>query len=113
MYSNDTTQIRAGMVNYLGALLNASKLPPRAAKHDVSAILIEEAVKLSQDEDNNYDMYVLKPFLRAIKYVFDSHLGEIDKDIKELPSELRGEMEAKRNNYSAIANNVEEILKGF
>lgn len=113
MYSNDTTQIRSGMVNYVGALLGASKLPPRAARHDVSAMLIEEAVKLAQGEDKNYDMYILKPLLRSIKYIFNNHIDQIDNDMKQLPYDLRSEMEAKKINYSEIVKNVEEILSGF
>ncbi len=113
MYSNDTSQIKAGMVNYVGALLGASKLPPRAARHDVCAMLIEEAIKLSQDDSKNYDMYILKPLLRSVKYVFNNHVTQIDKDIKGLPVNLRSEMEAKRTNYSEIVKNVEEILNGF
>lgn len=113
MYSNDTTQIKAGMVNYVGALLGASKLPPRAARHDVCAMLIEEAVKLSQEEDKNYDMYILKPLLRSVKHVFNSHIAQIDNDMKGLPIEFKLEMEAKRANYSEIVKNVDEILSGF
>ena len=52
MYSNDTVQIRSGMVNFIGALLNAPKLPAKGAKHDISAILIDESLKPAKKENN-------------------------------------------------------------
>ena len=64
-YSNDQGQIRAGLVNYIGAMLNASKFEnEKATKHSVVAILLEEAVKLCRDENGIFDMYISKPALR-------------------------------------------------
>lgn len=113
MYSNDTTQIRTGMVNFIGALLNASKIPPRGARQDVSAILIEESLKLAKDENNVYDLYVLKPLLRANKLVFESHIREIDNDAKSLPKELREQLIQKRAMYKQIVDSMDYLLSAL
>lgn len=110
MYSNDTTQIRAGMVNFIGALLNASKIPPKGARQDVSAILIEEALNLAKDETGIYDFYVLKPLLRANKYVFENHIRQIDEDVKTLPKEIREQLISKRNMYKQVVDTMDYLL---
>lgn len=110
MYSNDTTQIRTGMVNFIGALLNASKLPPKGIKQDVSAILIEESLKLAKDENGVYDLYVLKPLLRANKIVFENHIREIDSDAKSLPKDLREQLIQKRAMYKSIVDSMDYLL---
>lgn len=79
-YSNDMTQIRAGLVNYIGACLNASPFESRAARHTVASILIEEALNLSQEEkDVPYDLYVLKPMLRANAILYKQRIQELEK----------------------------------
>lgn len=110
MYSNDSTQIRAGMVNFIGALLNASKLPAKGARQDVSAILIEESLKLAKDENNVYDFYVLKPLLRANKFIFENHIREIDNDAKSLPKELREQLILRREMYKQVVDTMDYIL---
>jgi len=110
MYSNDTTQIRAGMVNFIGALLNASKIPPKGARQDVSAILIEEALKLAKDENNVYDFYVLKPLLRANKFIFENHIRQIDEDIKTLPKDIREQLILRREMYKQVVDTMDFLL---
>lgn len=66
-YSNDQAQIRAGLVNYIGAMLQSSKFEnEKAIKHSVVAILLEEAAKLCKDDEGMFDMYVSKPALRLV-----------------------------------------------
>lgn len=113
MYSNDSTQIRAGMVNFIGALINASKLPPKGAKQDVSAILIEESLKLAKDEKGIYDLYVLKPLLRANKIIFENHIREIDNDSKHLPKEIKEQFILKRQMYKQIVDSMDYLLSAL
>lgn len=110
MYSNDTTQIRAGMVNFIGALLNASKIPPKGARQDVSAILIEEALKLAKDETNVYDFYVLKPLLRANKFIFENHIRQIDEDAKTLPKDIREQLILRKEMYKQVVDTMDFLL---
>lgn len=82
MYSNDKTQIRQGLTNYIGALVTASKndsKTTRAVQQDVVATLIEESMKLAADENNVYDLYVLKPLLRATMLLLTQRAKEIEK----------------------------------
>ena len=110
MYSNDTTQIRSGLVNYLGALIVASKYEPQAARHDVAAMLVEEAIKLAKDENDNYDMFVLKPILKANAFILDNRISEIDKDLDILPEEICKELQKKKKTYQTINKSLKQII---
>ena len=79
-YSNDLTQIRSGLVNYIGACIQASPFEGKAARHTMVSILIEEALKLSQEkEEEPFDMYVLKPMLRGMIAIYQQRASEIEK----------------------------------
>ena len=79
-YSNDLTQIRTGLVSYLGAAINASPFESRAARHSVVSILTEESLNLSKDkEDEPFDLYVLKPMLRGTLVVCQQRINELSK----------------------------------
>lgn len=71
MYSNDFTQIRGGLVNYIGSALNAAPFQGKAGKQYVFAMLIEEAIKLAQEENGDIDLYTVKPLFRGCKIIFD------------------------------------------
>lgn len=107
MYSNDPTQIRHGMVNYVGALVKASKLPPKAARQDVAAILIEEALKLAREEDNQYDLYVLKPLLRAINLIVQNRTNAFN----ELPVNMQKQASMALEDYLKLSDAATRILK--
>lgn len=78
-YSNDQTQIRAGLVNYIGALLSASKFEnEKATRHTVVALLLEEAMKLCKDNDGYFDMYVCKPALRMTSSIARQRVNLMD-----------------------------------
>lgn len=79
LYSNDLTQIRAGLVNYIGAMLQAVKYEDRAKKQVVSSILIEEAMTLSQDTDGVFDLFVLKPMIRGTVLMLNQRVAELSK----------------------------------
>lgn len=78
MYSNDVTQIKQGLVNYIGAILNACPFEGRAARQFTASILIEEALKLAKEEET-YDLYVLKPLIRACIILFENRMHEVEK----------------------------------
>lgn len=109
-YSNDTTQIRQGMVNYVGALIKASKFPPKGARQDVSAILIEEALKLARTDDGQYDMYVLKPLLRAVETVSQNRAHALEAQISHLPKGVREEVEKTLVDYQLLNSASKRIL---
>lgn len=79
-YSNDITQIRAGLVNYIGACLTASRFEGKAAAHTVVSILTEESLKLSQPgEGEPFDLYILKPMIRGVLATLKQRQAEMSK----------------------------------
>lgn len=82
MYSNDSVQIKQGLTNYIGAMIQALKSngkSGRAVKQDVAATLIEEAMKLATDDEQIYDIYVLKPLLRGNILLLLQRVQELKK----------------------------------
>ena len=79
-YSNDFTQIRMGLVNYVGASINAVNLPTDKAKRQaVSAMLVEEAINLSTNENGEIDLYTVKPIYRATSNLYKIRLQSLKK----------------------------------
>ena len=106
MYSNDKTQIRQGLTNYVGALLKASReegKSSRAIKQDVAATLIEESMQLAADENNVYDPYVLKPLLRATALLLAQRANEIEKLNVSQSKEIS-------SSYVRMAQQLKEIV---
>lgn len=108
-YSNDQGQIRAGLVNYIGAMLTASPYDnDKAAKHNVVAILLEEAMNLCKDEDGYFDMYVCKPILRLVSGIARqrANLMESLPQTPEVVSQIKGYKEIQK-----ILDNILENTK--
>lgn len=106
MYSNDQTQIRAGLINYIGAMLQASKYDnEKAVKHSVVAILLEETAKLCKDIDGEFDMFISKPVLRLT--------SGITKQRQSLLSVLPQTQEVSETlkAYKLVQTELDNILK--
>ncbi len=103
MYSTDITQIRQGLVSYIGAILKASSLEGRAARQDTAAVLVEESLKLAQEEDKTLDIFVLKPILRATSLVLKQRCSELSS----LPGK---ETSTKSNEYQRIAKELDKLV---
>lgn len=103
-YSNDQTQIRSGLVNYIGALVNSSPFEDRAARQNVASILTEEAIKIAQDKDGIIDLYTIKPLLRGCSLIFRQRCSELGK----LPQKDK-HLEEIIMKY----NNLAEIIDGL
>lgn len=108
---DEIVQIRSAFVNFIGAFINASIDDPRVIKHKVSSILLEETLKLSKDENDIYDFYILKPLFRAVIVVFQNKISVIDKDIKELPDELSSELKKKRSDYLSLIQMMNNLIE--
>jgi hypothetical protein len=102
-YSNDQTQIRAGLVNYIGALIASSKFENKAAKQAVTSILAEETLKLAQDENGIIDLYTVKPMIRAVIFIFKQRIQELSK----LPRNEK--IETQKKVYQDLINTLEEL----
>lgn len=110
-YSNDPNQIRAGLTNFIGALVNASHTPIKDSKQQVIAVLIEEALKIMQSEreDKVIDMYLSKPLLRATKIFYEQRIAEIEK-IRKHDTKTADE-NIKRYKQSIFL--IEELLRSI
>lgn len=104
MYSNDTQQIRNGLVNYMGSLLMASPFEGKAAKQHVIGSVTEEALKMAINEDGTIDMYAAKPFFRACKIIFEKRILELES----LPS--NGAINNQLVNYKHTINMLNNLI---
>lgn len=104
MYSNDTQQIRNGLVNYMGSLLVASPFEGKAAKQHVIGSVTEEALKMAINEDGTVDMYAAKPFFRACKIIFEKRILELTN----LPS--TGAVKAQLVDYKHTINMLNNLI---
>lgn len=111
MYSNDLTQIRTGLVNYIGAMLKATKLEGKAANQTVAATLVEEALKLTQVESSVCDLYVAKPILRANIFLLNQRCSELKKLMSTLDGEVKITVATKIKRYEEIVLEYETMLK--
>jgi len=106
-YSNDQTQIRAGFVNYIGSLLKSSHYEGAAAQQEVISILIEEALKLSQDKDKVVQLYQIKPMFRGMIFILRQRCVELEKLPK---NKLVDEQISK---YKNIIQVFEDMIKNI
>lgn len=76
---NNYEEIRNGLTNYIFACLQAIPFEGDKAKHVLTSILLEEALKNSRDENNNLIMYAIKPILRACVKIIDERIDSLKK----------------------------------
>lgn len=106
MYSNDLFTIKAGLTNYVGAMLKASPLDnDKAKKHSVVATLLEEAMQLCKDDTGTYDMFVCKPILRLNANIIQQRI----KMLEELSPDP--EVIEQVNSYKFIYNEINKIIE--
>ena len=104
MYTSDLTQIRQGLVNYIGAIIKSSGFEGKAANQVAASILLEETLKLSQtDESGVFDLYILKPLFRA-------NIAVLKQRIQELSSLNTRDSKVICRQYNDVINIYENIL---
>lgn len=105
MYSNDYNQIRSGLTNYVGSLINACPYEGmKASRQYVAATLIEEAMKIIEGDSNTLDLYVAKPLLRANVIVLNKRIAELEK----LPQVEQ--VKIKINEYKNCISQLNELI---
>lgn len=69
------------LLQYVACLIENHPLQsheePRAARHDVAALLVQQALDLSE-EDGRYDLFIAKPILRATLVIIKDRIKAID-----------------------------------
>lgn len=109
MYSNDYTQIKNGLVNYIGSLLEACPFDGiKASRQYVAATLIEEAIKLMKDEENHFDLYVTKPLLRATSLVYKDRVNVLSEVKNINVSQAIEDNTNMAKNIDTLVNNIKE-----
>lgn len=107
MYSNDQAQIRAGLVNYIGAMLKSSKFDnEKAVRHSVVAILLEEAAMLCKDNEGTFDVFISKPILRLTSGIAKQRYNVLSSTENKTP-----EMILLMEKYNTIVEFLDEIIK--
>lgn len=104
-------QLRSGLTNYIGAILQASELEVRAAKQLAAAALAEEILRLAQNERKNCDLFVAKPLLRANVYILQQRCNALSKvpAISDTQQIVQDHLRLLKH----TSKNIEEILKGL
>ena len=86
-YDNDDnqkmTEIRAGLVQYIGAMLDNTVYKDSAAKQIVCASLLEEAINVCTPVDENnvtkINLFAAKPILRAAIIILKQRKSDYDE----------------------------------
>lgn len=105
MYTTNPDQLRQGLVNYVGAMVATSSLDKRAARHAVSAVLVEEAIALSKNSEEELDFFVLKPILRGTVFTLEKRVQEMDNlpDTQEVKNAIKS--------YKTIISRLEKLVE--
>ena len=83
--TEDQKVIKQSLANFVGALIESSKYNDQDARHEAVALILEEALRLSQNDDGSYNLFVLKPFYRAMIRVLEdrkTQLGDLPEEVK-------------------------------
>lgn len=109
MYSNNQTQIRTGLVNYIGAMITSSKFQDeKATKQIVVAALLEEAMNLMKDNDGYFDMYICKPALRLTASIIKQRVG-LMQSINSKTNVINKQIKS----YENITNELVKIIENI
>lgn len=83
MYSNDYTQIKSGLVNYLGACITSlpDTMSASAKSHFIVGELATQMLELSKKEDGSIDLFICKPLFRSVVYVLKQEIERMKDDI--------------------------------
>lgn len=107
-YSNDYREIRNGFVNYIGAALNSvQSFEGQAARQYIVAMLIEEAINLSKD-DENIDIYSIKPLLKGCKVVCENRILELQEVAK-----YSKYVQEQLDNYKELIANLNNLIENI
>jgi hypothetical protein len=72
--NEDFKEVRNGLTNYLFSCLQGMPYDGVQAKHALISILAEEALKLSKNENEEIELFAIKPLIRAIIVIFQERI---------------------------------------
>lgn len=105
-YSNDLEQMRAGLINYIGAIQSVVPFEGRAKNQIVASILVDEVLNVAKTKaDNPYcDPYVLVPMFKGIIGV----LKQQQQVLMKIPVAANRERVMQ---YEAMIGEFERLIK--
>jgi hypothetical protein len=106
-YSKDLNHIRAGLVNFIGASLQSCDPADPNSKATVVSILVEETLKLAQDENGVLDIVALKPMINGLIFLYKQRIHELRK----LPAS--SVIEHKVISYLDLISSLEETISSL
>ena len=121
-YNDDDKQkmveIRSGLVQYIGAMLEGTMYEENAAKQIACASLLEEAINIcTYTDDNNTDkinLFAAKPILRASIIVLKQRKSDYDEYLNTVEDE---EMKNQIKNVTLVLDEsiklIESIINGI
>ena len=103
--NNNQLQIRNAFVNFIGAMINSSNFDnEQATKHSIVACLLKEIIPICKDNEEHYNMFIIKPLLRVLIDIFNDRISLL------LPYKDEYEVANKINKYLDIIDELEIII---
>ncbi len=103
MKKQDYNLVRSGLSNYIGSLINSSNLTGKSKKHDVVAILMEEAISIAKDEDNDsVDLYILKPMIKGNLNIFKARKYNLEKQLDQFSPLVKDQAQEQIKEYDSM-----------
>ena len=103
--NNNEEQIKAAFTNFIGLMIDNSKYNNKQAmKHTIVTCLLEEIIPICKDENNNYDLFIIKPILRLTIAILNNRIN--------LLQDYSSSVEVRKmiNSYKFIINEFNNIL---
>lgn len=108
MYSKNFPDIKLGLVNYIGSSLDSIQLrTSENAKHIVIAMLIEEAINLSKDNEGTINVKDIKPLFKGIDHVTQNRLANLSREFGPETAQVLGK------DYINCANSLNKIIENM
>lgn len=104
MPDNNFDEIRNGLTNYVFSCLAAMPYEGDQAKHFLVSILEEEALKIGKDESGKFNMFAIKPLLRACNAVFTERID----CLKEIESSLAIQQQIEE--YALLITTIDKLI---
>lgn len=108
MDSNNKEQIRIGLTNFLGALINSMDAPKKEISQEVVAILQEESLRLIKEEDNKCNLYIAKPLFKALIYIFSNRVNELQNENNDIFNESINDYKKYIKMLNTFISNIKE-----
>lgn len=104
MPDNNFEEIRNGLTNYTFSCLSAMPYTGNEAKHFLVSILSEEALKIAKDETDKFNLFAVKPMLRACNAIFTERVN----CLKQIES---SETIQQIEEYTLLIETIDKLIK--